>query len=256
MPEGSGAFVAKATEAGAVEVAVGKLALEKATSPAVKAFATRMVADHGQANEELTRLAAEQSIKVSDASSAVSKATAKLSPLTGAQFDREYMEMQVAAHQNAVVLFEHEVQRAATPRSKRLQRRRCGRSASIRRWRTRRRNQSASKGTSDFHHGPTAADGWNDELDVRVRAMNPRFRLAPDKLSTRSSWTNDGLESDAFVSRNRNMAAKAIDPLVAFSTHKRTRLSAIDRGPHSLVDSHAGGAEGLDEAAVSTATTL
>jgi putative membrane protein len=108
MPEGSGTFVAKATEAGAVEVAVGQLAATKATSPAVKAFATRMVADHGRANSELARLATEQSIKVTDTSAAVSKATSKLSALTGAEFDREYMEMMVTAHQNAVVLFEHE----------------------------------------------------------------------------------------------------------------------------------------------------
>ena len=108
MPDGSGGFVAKATEAGAVEVAVGQLAVTKATSPAVKAFATRMVADHGRANAELARLAADQSIKVSDPGGAVSKATGKLSALTGAEFDREYMEMMVVAHQNAVTLFEHE----------------------------------------------------------------------------------------------------------------------------------------------------
>lgn len=113
MPEGSGAFVAKATEAGAVEVAVGQLAVTKATSPAVKAFATRMVADHGKANSELARLAADQSIKVSDPSGAVSKATAKLSSLTGAEFDRGYMEMMVTAHQNAVMLFEHESTRGS-----------------------------------------------------------------------------------------------------------------------------------------------
>jgi putative membrane protein len=108
MPDGSAGFVAKATEAGAVEVAVGKLAMTNATSPAVKAFAARMVADHGKVNEELARLAADQSIKVSDPRGAVSKATAKLSAATGAAFDREYMEMMVIAHQNSVTLLEHE----------------------------------------------------------------------------------------------------------------------------------------------------
>jgi putative membrane protein len=108
MPQGSAGFVAKAAEAGAVEVALAKLAMSKATSPAVKTFATKMDADHGKANAELTRLAKEQSITVPDTNAAVTKATAKLSAKTGAEFDREYMEMQVIAHQDAITLFEHE----------------------------------------------------------------------------------------------------------------------------------------------------
>ena len=52
MPEASGGFVAKALEAGATEIATSELAAQKATNPAVKAFAARMVADHGKANAE------------------------------------------------------------------------------------------------------------------------------------------------------------------------------------------------------------
>jgi putative membrane protein len=108
IPESSGGFVARALEGGNVEVATSELAVKKATNLAVKAFASRMVADHGKANAELARLAADQSIKVSDTGAAVGKATNKLSGLTGAEFDREYMQMQLAAHQDAVTLFERE----------------------------------------------------------------------------------------------------------------------------------------------------
>ena len=108
MSASSGEFVAKASEAGAVEVAVGRLASTKASNPAVKTFATRMEADHGKANVELAKLAKDQSIEVPDSSAAVSKATAKLSDLSGAEFDREYMDMQLTAHQNSVTLFEHQ----------------------------------------------------------------------------------------------------------------------------------------------------
>jgi putative membrane protein len=108
IPENSSGFVAKAIESGAREVAISELAVKKAVNPAVKAFATRMVADHGKANAELARLAADQSIQVSNTGAAVTTATNKLSPLTGAEFDRAYMEMQVRSHQDSVTLFEHE----------------------------------------------------------------------------------------------------------------------------------------------------
>jgi putative membrane protein len=108
IPQNSAGFVAKAIEAGAIEIATSELAVKKATNPAVKAFATRMVADHGKANAELAKLAADQSIQVTGPGAAASTATNKLTALSGAEFDREYMEMQVRAHQDAVTLFERE----------------------------------------------------------------------------------------------------------------------------------------------------
>jgi putative membrane protein len=94
-----------------VEVAAAKLAATKATNPAVKAFAARMAADHAKANSELEKVATGQSLKMPDTTAAVSRAMAKLQNLSGAEFDKEYMEMQVRAHQDAVTLFEHQSQR-------------------------------------------------------------------------------------------------------------------------------------------------
>ena len=62
----------------------------------------------GRRTPKLAKLAASQSIKVSDTGAAANKAKSKLAGLTGAEFDREYMTMQVAAHQDAVTLFERE----------------------------------------------------------------------------------------------------------------------------------------------------
>jgi putative membrane protein len=110
MPTGSGDFAVKVAESGAVEVALARLAMTKASSPAVKAFATRMLTDHGKANDELAKLAKDQSITLPDTTAAVNRASAKLANVSGDEFDRAYMKMQLIGHQNSLTLFEHQSQ--------------------------------------------------------------------------------------------------------------------------------------------------
>jgi putative membrane protein len=50
-------FVRSANAGGEMEVALGKLAAEKASNADVKAFGQKMVDDHSTANEELGKLA-------------------------------------------------------------------------------------------------------------------------------------------------------------------------------------------------------
>jgi putative membrane protein len=50
-------FVMKAARGGMAEVELGKLAVEKGSSPDVKQFGQRMVDDHGKAGDELKSLA-------------------------------------------------------------------------------------------------------------------------------------------------------------------------------------------------------
>ena len=58
-------FLAKATEGGMKEVELGKLASQKASNADVKAFANRMVEDHGKTNAELARIAGNTAPKLS-----------------------------------------------------------------------------------------------------------------------------------------------------------------------------------------------
>src|SRR5262245_31263559 len=59
-------FVKKAGQGSATEVAMGQLAMQKATNPQVRAFAQEMVADHTKANKQLMAAAKAKGIEVPD----------------------------------------------------------------------------------------------------------------------------------------------------------------------------------------------
>jgi putative membrane protein len=102
-------FIMKAAEDGMLEVELGQLALKQASSEDVKAFARRMVDDHTKANQELTTLAGTKAVTPPSSLDAKHKQMMdKLSKLSGAEFDREYMKAMVKDHQKAVELFERQ----------------------------------------------------------------------------------------------------------------------------------------------------
>jgi putative membrane protein len=90
------------------EVALGKLAAEKATNADVKQFGQRMVDDHSKANDELKAFATEKGVTLPADMSAAAKATeARLSKLSGAAFDKAYMQDMVKDHDKDVAAFKH-----------------------------------------------------------------------------------------------------------------------------------------------------
>ena len=96
-------FMQDAATGGMMEVALGKMAQEKASSQEVKAFGERMVTDHTKANDELKSIAQEKSVVLPDAMSAKQqRGIEKLSGLSGAEFDQEYMKMMVKDHEKDV----------------------------------------------------------------------------------------------------------------------------------------------------------
>jgi len=96
-------FVMKAAEGGMAEVELGKLAVEKGSSSDVKTFGQRMVDDHSKANDQLKQIDVPTDLNAKD------KATeARLSKLTGTQFDQAYMADMVKDHQQDVADFRKE----------------------------------------------------------------------------------------------------------------------------------------------------
>lgn len=90
--------------AGAIDVAAGKQALAKSKNAAVRAFAEEMVRDHNAVNDQALALVKKLGVTPQDnpTSAALSKAAAdelqKLSTLSGAAFDREYVANEIAYH--------------------------------------------------------------------------------------------------------------------------------------------------------------
>lgn len=110
------AFLAQAAYGGLAEVALGELAMERAASPEVRAFGQRMVEEHSRANAELVALAEAKGMTPPTAPDEGRQAVAAaLASLEGAEFDRQYLQQQLAEHQLAVALYDAEASGGTDP---------------------------------------------------------------------------------------------------------------------------------------------
>jgi len=91
-----------------VDIDAGKLAQSKASNPKVKEFAELMVRDHTSVNEQATALA--KRLNVTPEESATSKSLkengdkemAKLKGMSGAAFDKAYVDNEVKYHEQVL----------------------------------------------------------------------------------------------------------------------------------------------------------
>jgi putative membrane protein len=101
-------FMLEAGEGGVAEVELGKLAVQRGSSEAVKEFGQRMIDDHSKAFEELNQFASKKGMQLPqkgvDAKAQVT--IDKLSKLSGAEFDKAYMDEMVKDHKKDVAEFE------------------------------------------------------------------------------------------------------------------------------------------------------
>src|SRR5205814_6248381 len=85
-------FMTEAATGGMAEVELGRLAAQKGQSADVKKFGQRMVDDHSKAKDELKQLATRKGVTLpADLTSEQKSEKDKLSKLSGAAFDKEYM---------------------------------------------------------------------------------------------------------------------------------------------------------------------
>jgi putative membrane protein len=97
-----------AVTADSVDIDAGKLAAEKASSKEVKEFGETMVRDHTAVNAKATALA--KKLNVTPEESATSKSLkadgekmlAKLKGMSGAEFDKAYVDNEVAYHEKVI----------------------------------------------------------------------------------------------------------------------------------------------------------
>lgn len=104
-------FAVAAADGGLFEVESSQLALQKAKSPEVKKLAQMMVTDHTKANEELKGLAQVKGISLPAAVGEDHRdKIQKLQEKTGADFDKEYIDLMVKAHEKDVKAFEKQAE--------------------------------------------------------------------------------------------------------------------------------------------------
>jgi putative membrane protein len=100
-------FAVEAASGGMMEVQLGELAQQKASSQAVKNFGSMMVRDHSKANDELKALAGNKNITLPPAPGEDHMDhIKKLSEKSGKEFDKDYISMMVDDHQDDIDKFE------------------------------------------------------------------------------------------------------------------------------------------------------
>jgi putative membrane protein len=110
-------FMVETTEEGIAQVELGMIAKQKASSNVVKEYARRMVVEHTEANNRLETLAQRKGVTLPTAIGEKNQELKqKLSELSGAEFDEEYMEeVGVKSHEEQVKLFSRQVERGLDP---------------------------------------------------------------------------------------------------------------------------------------------
>ena len=100
-------FMTEAARGGMAEVELSRTAQTKAQNADVKAFAQKMVQDHSNANTELKQLAAKKNVTLPTEMDAAHKTMSEsMAKLTGAEFDKAYVDAMVADHEKSVALFQ------------------------------------------------------------------------------------------------------------------------------------------------------
>jgi putative membrane protein len=100
-------FATDAANGGMAEVAVAKVAEQKAVNPQVKKFAEMMVKDHSKANEELMAIAKTKNITLpAEPSEDKQKELKDLSAKSTTDFDKAYVDAMVDGHKKTISMFE------------------------------------------------------------------------------------------------------------------------------------------------------
>lgn len=112
-------FAVEAADGGMLEVELGTLAITKAASPEVKQFAQKIVDEHTKANNELKALAQKKNITLpTTLGNEHQRKLEKLREKTGAEFDKEYMDLMVKDHKEDVKEFEEQAEDGNDPEIK------------------------------------------------------------------------------------------------------------------------------------------
>jgi putative membrane protein len=103
-------FITQGIKSGMAEVKLSELAQKNSKNPNVISFAKMMITDHTNMGKELQGLADDQlvtGLKSDTLDVDHNKIMKSLATKTGAEFDKEYMQVMVADHEKAIKLFKN-----------------------------------------------------------------------------------------------------------------------------------------------------
>jgi len=104
-------FIMKAAKINLGEIALGKLAEQKATDPAIKDFGALMIRQHTALEQRLDTLAKDQGITLPTKPGAKQIALKEqLEKESGQRFDNSYIQHMLSGHKGAVAAFENEIE--------------------------------------------------------------------------------------------------------------------------------------------------
>ena len=108
-------FITRALNLSEAEIEAGRLAMQKASDPAIKEFSQRLATEHEKLRATLRQLAETNGITVDPQTSrpAWQGELQRIEGLSGLDFDREYMRWQLQTHLATVGLYQ--VQASNTP---------------------------------------------------------------------------------------------------------------------------------------------
>ncbi len=109
-------FINHLAAANLLEVRLGQTAESKASNPAAKAFAKRMVEDHSMMQKQWMELASKNRLQFkADLTQQQVAQFDQLQRLSGAEFDRAYMALMVQSHRDEVNVFQNERRAGHSP---------------------------------------------------------------------------------------------------------------------------------------------
>lgn len=113
---GDAGFMREAAQGNEAEVEMGRIAVQRAVNPDVRAFGQRMIDDHSKANGQLMQLASNKEISLPTEPNLAQRMTAdSLQKKSGEDFDKTYMKTMVEDHEKDVKAYENEINTGKDP---------------------------------------------------------------------------------------------------------------------------------------------
>jgi putative membrane protein len=107
-------FIADAIKGDNSEIALGRLATEKAASDGVRQFGQTLVTDHGKGKKEATDVASKLGVSPTDEMMPeAQEEMTKLKNLSGANFDKEFSSYMVKDHEEDLAKFHKEAEQGS-----------------------------------------------------------------------------------------------------------------------------------------------